>query len=185
MKTVLGLDLGTNSIGWALVVQQSDEKKGIIDGMGSRIIPMSKETLDNFGVGIQKSATSERTQYRGVRRLLQRDLLRRERLHRVLNILKFLPTHYANEIDFEKHFGQFKRGCEPKLVYTIGENGKNEFLFMESYNEMLKEFKVANPTLLGDTKKIPFDWTIYYLSHIPEHCLVQRHERAGQPDDRS
>ncbi len=163
MKKTLGLDLGTNSIGWALVEQKFDEKIGKIDGMGSRIIPMSKETLDNFGVGVQKSATSERTQYRGVRRLVQRDLLRRERLHRVLNILGFLPEHYSNKIDFEKHFGQFKKGTEPKLVYKIGGNGKNEFLFMESFKEMLAEFKIAHPSLIKEEKKIPFDWTIYYL----------------------
>jgi CRISPR-associated endonuclease Csn1 len=178
MKKTLGLDLGTNSIGWALVEQKFDEKIGEINGMGSRIIPMSKETLDNFGVGIQKSATSERTQYRGVRRLVQRDLLRRERLHRVLNTLEFLPSHYSNEIDFEKHFGQFKNGTEPKLVYNIGENGKNEFLFMESYNEMLSEFKIANPNLLKDGKKIPFDWTIYYLRKKALTKAIQKEELA-------
>lgn len=36
MKRILGLDLGTNSIGWALV--DSEEQR--ILGMGSRIIPM-------------------------------------------------------------------------------------------------------------------------------------------------
>ena len=178
MKRVLGLDLGTNSIGWALVEQEFEKKGGKINGMGSRIIPMSKETLDNFGIGVQKSATSERTKYRGVRRLLQRDLLRRERLHRVLNVLKFLPTHYANEIDFEKHFGQFKKGTEPKLVYRIGEHGKHEFLFMESYNEMLSEFKIAYPTLLGDNKKIPFDWTIYYLRKKALNKKIKKEELA-------
>jgi CRISPR-associated endonuclease Csn1 len=178
MKKTLGLDLGTNSIGWALVEEQFDEKISKIDGMGSRIIPMSKETLDNFGVGVQKSATSERTQYRGVRRLVQRDLLRRERLHRVLNVLGFLPNHYSNEIDFEKHFGQFKNGTEPKLVYKIGENGKNEFLFMESYNEMLSEFKTTNPTLLEEGKKIPFDWTIYYLRKKALTKKIEKEELA-------
>ena len=168
MKKILGLDLGTNSIGWALVEQTIEKQIGEINGIGSRIIPMSKETLDKFGVGIQKSATSERTHYRGVRRLIQRDLLRRERLHRVLNILGFLPEHYANEIDFEKHFGQFKNDTEPKLVYKTGENGKSEFLFMDSYNEMLQDFRVHQPQLFynkknGEETKIPYDWTIYYL----------------------
>ena len=36
MKRILGLDLGTNSIGWALV--DSEERKTL--GMGSRIIPL-------------------------------------------------------------------------------------------------------------------------------------------------
>lgn len=35
MKTLLGLDLGTNSIGWALVQQDFDKKEGQILGLGS------------------------------------------------------------------------------------------------------------------------------------------------------
>jgi len=42
MKRILGLDLRTNSIGWALVEQDFDAKIGKILGMGSRIIPMGQ-----------------------------------------------------------------------------------------------------------------------------------------------
>ncbi|MFP4058939.1 MAG: hypothetical protein ACLFUC_00475 [Bacteroidales bacterium] len=45
MKKVLGLDLGTNSIGWALIEQDFDNKKGNILGIGTRIIPMSKDVI--------------------------------------------------------------------------------------------------------------------------------------------
>ncbi|MCD4735493.1 MAG: hypothetical protein K8R53_05585 [Bacteroidales bacterium] len=110
MIKILGLDLGTNSIGWALVEQDFDNIKGEITGIGSRIIPMSQDILGKFDAGQSHSQTSERTAYRGIRRLYQRDNLRRERLHRVLNVLGFLPEHYANDVDFEKHFGQFKNG---------------------------------------------------------------------------
>lgn len=100
-KNILGLDLGTNSIGWALINQDFDKKEGRILGMGSRIIPMSQDILGEFGKGNSVSQTA-RTGYRGVRRLRERFLLRRERLHRVLNLLQFLPDHYASQIDFEK-----------------------------------------------------------------------------------
>ncbi|MDN3667743.1 hypothetical protein QWY93_00095 [Echinicola jeungdonensis] len=53
MKRILGLDLGTNSIGWALVAQNFEEKQGEILGMGSRIIPMSQDILGEFGKEIQ------------------------------------------------------------------------------------------------------------------------------------
>tara|TARA_R110002033_G_C3748121_1_gene225868 strand:+ start:156 stop:467 length:312 start_codon:yes stop_codon:yes gene_type:complete len=102
MKTILGLDLGTNSIGWALIEQDFEKKEGLIKGLGSRIIPMSQDVLGKFDSGVSISQTAERTGYRGVRRLIQRNILRRERLHRVLNILDFLPEHYADSIDFEK-----------------------------------------------------------------------------------
>ena len=158
MKKILGLDLGTNSIGWALTTQDFELKKGKINGLGSRIIPMSQDILGKFDSGQSHSQTAERTGYRGVRRLIQRNLLRRERLHRVLNILNFLPEHYANAIDFEKHFGQFKESQEIKLNYKKTIEGKHEFLFMDSFQEMANEFLEKK-----QNTKIPLDWTLYYL----------------------
>ncbi|QTE23916.1 type II CRISPR RNA-guided endonuclease Cas9 [Polaribacter cellanae] len=158
MKKILGLDLGTNSIGWALTTQDFDKKEGEINGLGSRIIPMSQDILGKFDSGQSHSQTSERTGYRGVRRLLQRNLLRRERLHRTLNVINFLPKHYANAIDFEKHFGKFKNNEEVKLNYRKNTEGKHEFIFMDSFNEMILDFKEKN-----QQTKIPLDWTIYFL----------------------
>ncbi|WP_410479454.1 type II CRISPR RNA-guided endonuclease Cas9 [Polaribacter sp. HL-MS24] len=158
MKRNLGLDVGTNSIGWALITQDFERKKGEINGLGCRIIPMSQDVLGKFDSGQSHSQTAERTGYRGVRRLTQRNLLRRERLHRVLNILNFLPKHYANAIDFEKYFGQFKKGQEIKLNYKKTIEGKYEFLFMNSFQEMTNEFLEKK-----QNSKIPLDWTLYYL----------------------
>jgi CRISPR-associated endonuclease Csn1 len=166
IKRILGLDLGTNSIGWALVEWDFEHKKGKIPGVGSRIIPMSQDILGNFDAGTSISQTAERTSFRGIRRLRERHLLRRERLHRVLNILGFLPEHYAKQIDFEKHFGQFVEESEPKLAWVKNENDKYEFLFQSSFNEMVTDFK-AN----GQSIKIPYDWTIYYLR---EKALIQK-----------
>ncbi|HKJ40854.1 MAG TPA: hypothetical protein VKA27_02125, partial [Sunxiuqinia sp.] len=158
MKKILGLDIGTNSIGWALVKYNFEKKEGKIDGLGSRIIPMSQDVLGKFDSGVSISQTAERTGYRGVRRLYQKDALRRERLHRVLNILGFLPTHYAENIDFENRLGQFKDGKEIKLNYRKNSSPKHEFIFQKSFNEMVAEYK-AN----GQNTKIPSDWTIYFL----------------------
>lgn len=154
MKKILGLDLGTNSIGWALV--NSESKK--ILGLGSRIIPMTQDIKDEFGKGNSISQTAERTGFRGTRRIRERYLLRRERMHRVLNVLGFLPDHYVGEIDFEKRPGKFLQEKEPKLAWKKNEDEKFEFLFQQSFNEMAAEFK-AN----GQEIKIPYDWTIYYL----------------------
>lgn len=159
MKKILGLDLGTNSIGWALTNNDFDNKLGNIEGLGSRIIPMSQDVLGKFDSGVSISQTAERTKYRGTRRLVQRFLLRRERLHRVLNILNFLPQHYSDAIDFDTKFGQFKPEREEKISFYKNESGKNQFLFLESHQEMLSEFKLTNP----DLKQVPYDWTIYYL----------------------
>ena len=178
-KTILGLDLGTNSIGWALIDQDFENKNGYIHGIGSRIIPMTQDVLGKFDSGVSISQTAERTGYRGTRRLRERHLLRRERLHRVLNIVEFLPKHYKEQIDFEYHFGQFKANCEPKLAY----NENKEFLFKNSYLEMVAEFKKAQPQLFykkqnGKETLIPYDWTIYYLRKKALNEKIEKEELA-------
>ena len=45
MRTILGLDLGTNSIGWAKVCINDDGNYVREIKLGSRIIPMSQDTL--------------------------------------------------------------------------------------------------------------------------------------------
>ncbi|OEK08699.1 CRISPR-associated protein Csn1 [Flavivirga aquatica] len=183
MKKILGLDLGTNSIGWALIESDFEKKQGKINGLGSRIIPMSQDILGKFDSGVSISQTAERTSYRGVRRLNQRNLLRRERLHRVLNILDFLPKHYSNAIDFEKKLGQFKENVEEKLNYAKNQIGRHEFIFMDSFKEMVKEFKQTQPQLFykrenGIETKIPYDWTLYYLRKKALSQKIKKEELA-------
>lgn len=190
MKKILGLDLGTNSIGWALTQQNFDEKKGEILGVGSRIIPMdgyvstktgkeAKDPYSDFSSGNGISKAKARTDFRGIRRLRERALLRRERLHRVLNILRFLPEHYATQIDFEKHYGQFKKDTEPKLVYKPNmATAKIEFIFKKSFEEMLADFTIHQPELVSNGKKAPYDWTIYYLRKKALNHKIEKEELA-------
>ena len=162
MKKILGLDLGTNSIGWALVNEENVDDRTLtnrIEGAGSRIIPMSADVMGNYEKGNSVSQTEERTRYRGMRRLRERFLLRRERLHRVLRIMGFLPEHYSVHID---GMGKFIKGTEPKLEWKKSDNGKHEFIFQDSFNEMLEHFKVCHPESLTG-RSIPADWTLYYL----------------------
>lgn len=174
MKTILGLDLGTNSIGWALIKQNFENKQGEILGLGSRIIPMSQDILGEFSKGNSVSQTAERTAYRSIRRLRERQLLRRERLHRVLNILGFLPEHYAKSIDWEKRLGQFLPETETKLVY----NQDNQFIFKKSFEEMLEDFKKNQPELVLNNRKIPYDWTLYYLRTKALRQKIEKEELA-------
>ena len=176
MKKILGLDLGTNSIGWAVVNAEETTRENEttylkptgISAAGSRIIPMSADILGNFDAGNSVSQTAERTGYRGVRRLHERNLLRRQRLLRVLKLMGFLPEHFAKQID--KH-GKFIDYGEPKLAWQKNEYGKYDFVFKDSFNEMLTDFAQHQPHLVADGKKVPYDWTIYYLR---KKALTQR-----------
>lgn len=177
MKKILGLDLGTNSIGWALVNEAEDESKEIL-GIGSRIIPMSQDILGKFDSGVTESQTAVRTRFRGIRRLRERYLLRRERLHRVLHVMNFLPKHYEKYIDFENKLGKFLSDTEPKLVWEQNEEGAFDFIFKASFNEMVEEFKLSQPQLFDEDKLIPYDWTIYYIRKKALQHKIEKEELA-------
>lgn len=80
----------------------------------------------------------------------------------------FLPEHFAKQID--KH-GKFIDYGEPKLAWQKNEYGKYDFVFKDSFNEMLTDFAQHQPHLVADGKKVPYDWTIYFLR---KKALTQR-----------
>lgn len=88
MAKILGLDLGTNSIGWAIV----DDKEQKILGIGSRIFPMG---VDNLGDGDNElSKNASRTDARGARRQFFRRRLRKRYLLRELAKNNMSPLDY-------------------------------------------------------------------------------------------
>ena len=78
MKNIVGLDLGTNSIGWAVVNgsvnDDGSEQLVKIQASGSRIIPMDAAMIGDFNKGNSISQTAERTRLRGVRRFKRNDI---------------------------------------------------------------------------------------------------------------
>ncbi len=85
MKKILGLDLGTSSIGWALVneAENKNEQSEIIK-LGVRVNPLSTDELTDFEKGRPLSVNADRTLKRGARRNLQRFKLRRKNLIEIL-----------------------------------------------------------------------------------------------------
>jgi len=138
MKTILGLDIGSNSIGWALIEQDINNKTGKILGMGSRIIPFDSDLIKNFEAGRSASLAAERRKFRQMRRLKSRYKLRRERLIKVFKVLGWFPENFPEKFDKLNHFNI------------------NEYVpfSQESIEEAKKVFNVDN---------LPIDWTIYYL----------------------
>lgn len=173
IQHILGLDLGTNSIGWALVEVDHIRHIVRIMMMGSRILPMAPAEIAAFENGRHiDSAAAERRKARQPRRMNERFILRRDRLNYVLNLYSMLPEHYRIEIDFETKNGQrcgkFHKGKEPKIAYRLneekhcdGKRDKYDFIFDSSYQDMITDIKRKYPTL--EHKFIPKDWTLYYL----------------------
>jgi CRISPR/Cas system Type II protein with McrA/HNH and RuvC-like nuclease domain len=120
MKNILGLDLGTNSIGWALV----NKDKGKILGMGSRIIPMGtdKQKFEK-GDGITKNAN--RREKRTARKGNKRYKIRRNKLLYILHILSMLPDQFQ----FKELNEKDKNGKPLRLV------GSNENNFFKENNK--------------------------------------------------
>ena len=89
-KNILGLDLGVGSIGWALIQTEDDQPKQII-GMGSRIVPLTKDDSDQFTKGQAISKNADRTTRRTTRKGYDRYQLRRALLTQVLRQNGMLP----------------------------------------------------------------------------------------------
>ncbi len=129
MKKILGLDLGTNSIGWAVVneAENADERSSIVK-LGVRTISYdnfvstttgkeSKDPVSDFSGGKGISCNAGRTMKRSARRNLQRYKLRREHLIDILKAMGFISddtilSENGNRTTFETYRLRAKAATE-------------------------------------------------------------------------
>ncbi|MBN2755854.1 MAG: type II CRISPR RNA-guided endonuclease Cas9 [Bacteroidales bacterium] len=94
MKKILGLDLGTTSIGWAYVYEaEKEHEKTEIKKIGVRVIPLTTDEETDFQKGKATSINADRTLKRGARRNLDRYQLRRKALIEILKKNKFISDN--------------------------------------------------------------------------------------------
>ena len=129
MKRILGLDLGTNSIGWALVneAENKNEKSSIIK-IGVRVNPLTVDELTNFEKGKSITTNADRTLKRSMRRNLQRYKLRKENLIEVLKGNGFITdetilSENGNRTTFE--------------TYRLRAKSVNEEVTIEQFSRIL------------------------------------------------
>ncbi len=85
MKKILGLDLGTTSIGWAVINEAENEnEQASIVGTGVRVVPLTVDEQTDFEKGRPLSTNADRTLKRGMRRNLDRYQDRRAHLLQLL-----------------------------------------------------------------------------------------------------
>lgn len=161
-KNILGLDIGTNSIGAAVVCVDENGEKRLACSPVSRIIPMPEDEISKFNEGTQCSSAADRRGKRTTRRMMARFQLRRERIFRVLNVLGFLPKHFSEAIDFEKRLGKFKVGREnEKIEWDSSACGGATFIFEREFEAMVTAFKSEHPNLIN--RNFSRDWVLYFL----------------------
>ena len=80
MKKILGLDLGTTSIGFAYIKESYDLSNSSIEKIGVRVNPLTTDEQTNFEKGKPITINADRTLKRGARRTLDRYQLRRSNL---------------------------------------------------------------------------------------------------------
>lgn len=109
MKKILGLDLGTTSIGWALVNEAEDpqEESNIIKA-GVRVNPLSSDEIQDFEKGKSITTNAARTQKRSARHNLQRYKYRRDTLIQILKEHGFITdsdilSESGNKSTFETY----------------------------------------------------------------------------------
>ena len=92
---VLGLDLGTNSIGWALIKLDDNDKPCGIERVGVRVFEAGME--GHYGSGKEESRNKKRREARLARRQLDRRVRRCRKLANVLQQIKLLPEGNMND----------------------------------------------------------------------------------------
>ena len=91
MAKVIGLDLGTNSIGWA-ILKTSDERGNDFTGIIASGVRIFQEGVDRTTTGAELSKNAARRAARGARKLHKRRNQRREALKRLLVENGLLPS---------------------------------------------------------------------------------------------
>lgn len=120
MAKTLGLDIGTNSIGWCLV----EDGKRII-GMGSRIFPVGVKEDSYAKSGTEESRNAARRTARGIRRGYDRYRQRRDELEKILTAQGMMFDKSVS-LPTKKLYGLRKEALDRKL--ELQELGRIFFL---------------------------------------------------------
>lgn len=96
MKYTLGLDVGTNSLGWAIIKLDKDSKASAIEKIGSRIFSDGRNPKD------KTTLAAHRRQKRHQRRRYDRILQRKELILNQLVRMQLFPENHTDQQELKK-----------------------------------------------------------------------------------
>jgi len=125
MGKILGLDLGTNSIGWAIVETENNKNFELIE-KGVHIFQEGVKIKE----GIEGSKAEERTKYRSARRLKYRRKLRKISTLRVLITNDYCPALTEQELNDWRYKKVYPTNEEFRKWLSTDDNiNKNPYCF--------------------------------------------------------
>lgn len=147
-KHILGLDLGVGSIGWALIESEEQHPQRII-GMGSRIVPLTKDDSDQFQKGQAITKNADRTAKRTARKGYDRYQLRRALLTQALRDNGMLPERMdENVIDLWRLRAD---AATPGMRLTLSQIGRVLYHLNQK-----RGYKHAKADASGDAKQTKY-----------------------------
>ena len=179
VKVILGLDLGSNSVGWALV-EEKDRKASKIKELGSRIF--------NKAVA-EKTPTpknQKRREMRLGRRVLQRRARRKQRMLNYLVSLDLLPKELQGNSQSEKCLNELG---DP---YKLRVRALDEQLSPHEFGRILLHF-AARRGFLSNKKQMAGDLvddpdTVIYLKELEEekeNKISEKNTKKPKADDQT
>lgn len=129
MAKVLGLDLGTNSVGWAIVEKEKNNDEFSLIDKGVRIFSEGVKTEK----GIESSRAAERTGFRSARKLKYRRKLRKYETLKVLSKNNMCPLS-IEEVEIWKKSGFKEYPLNPeflKWLSTSDDDSQNPYAFRD------------------------------------------------------
>jgi len=131
MIKILGIDVGTQSLGWALISANKDNDFNAIIDSGVVIFPKGNNEDKQ---GKEFSRSQARTTFRGTRRLRQRRKLIK---YRIVNFFKQYNVDIENEIFFENKTNQ---SSDPMRLYSLRNQALYEKLTLHEIAQLLVFF---------------------------------------------
>ena len=172
-KKILGLDLGSNSIGWALLEETDGQASGIID-IGSRIFTKAVEEK------VPTPKNVKRRDMRLGRRVLQRRAGRRQRMLNYLVSLNLLPKELQGNPQPEILLNEIGN------PYELCAKALDEQLSPHEFGRVLLHF-VARRGFLSSKKQVAGDLvddpdTISHLAELDDKPSQDTEETAFKAD---
>lgn len=153
MTKILGLDLGTNSIGWAVVDTENNRTFELLE----KGVHIFQEGV-KIEKGIEGSKAAERTEYRSARRIKFRRKLRKIDTLKVLSQYDFCPNLTTEELNNWRY----------KKIYPENEEFRNWWLTNDNDNKNPYYFRALAATekldLNEKTKRYNIGRAFYHIA---------------------